>query len=197
MNKRSNSLLRWVCKVELSCWKLLRRKTAQLSCCIELIKCFYHRSWCPWSTSILKTTASTSYQHLQRFWVVGVTPPIKRRRWLQGEHSLWCKAQSGCIFLNAPHSSRNETLSFFPGFALFFPPVSFSRPHSIFCKMSALVRHRVSLFGKVPILKNTDSESLPSLHLSYFPLEQNLCLWIKEKWQRRPKQNIKCLVVCL
>lgn len=30
-----------------------------------------------------------------------------------------------------------------------FHPVSFPSYHSIFCKMSALVRHRVSLFGKI------------------------------------------------
>lgn len=37
----------------------------------------------------------------------------------------------------------------FPSFS--FPSFSFSSHHSIFCKMSALVRHRVSLFGKMPV----------------------------------------------
>lgn len=39
----------------------------------------------------------------------------------------------------------------FLSLAFSFPSLSFPSHHSIFCKMSALVRHRVSLFGKMSV----------------------------------------------
>lgn len=106
------------------------------------------RSWCPSSTSILKITASTSYQHQQKFWVVVGTLPTRRRRWLQGEHSI--KGVWLCILFTY-YAPLFSVFLFF----LSFPFLPFSFSLSIFCKMSALVRHRISLFGKMSVNNNT------------------------------------------
>lgn len=80
-----------------------------------------------------------------------------------------------CYVVQYFHVAQSPFYHLFFFLAFPFPFFSCSSHPSIFCKMSALVRHRVSLFGKLSFLSSSLSQGFPSfLHCSSVFFRQSL-----------------------
>lgn len=78
-----------------------------------------------------------------------------------------------CYVTYSFHKSFSPFYQLLLFLAFSFPSFSLPSHHSIFCKMSALVRHRVSLFGKLSVSPHL-SEGFHSFYVAcmYFSVTQ-------------------------